>query len=182
MDLRMRVNDKAVHLAVEPRDSLLEVLRDRLSLRGAHAACEQGACGACTVLVDGRAAQSCLLFAVQAEGSEVRTIESVGTPGSLHPLQEAMHRHHALQCGFCTPGIVMAALDLLESTELFESGQPLDRETIEAAMSGNLCRCTGYHPIVDAIEEVASGRIQSDGRSSTAAAAAGSEHLAEVEG
>lgn len=148
MELTMSVNGNATRLDVEPRESLLEVLRDRLSLTGAHGACDQGACGACTVLLDGRAVQSCLMFGVQANGSEVRTVESVGQPASLHPLQDALHRHHALQCGFCTPGIVMTAL------ELIESGQALDRKAIENALSGNLCRCTGYQPIVDAIEEV----------------------------
>jgi len=176
MELHMRANGQEVHLDVEPRESLLEVLRDRLSLRGAHAACEQGACGSCTVLVDGHAIQSCLLFGVQAEGCEVRTIESVGQPSALHPLQEAMHRHHALQCGFCTPGIVMAALELLES------GQALDRSAIEAAMSGNLCRCTGYQPIVDAIEEVAASKEATHERSSTAEGAADRDALTEARG
>ena len=149
LPLTLQVNGREVQVGVEARETLLDVLRDRLGLTGAHGACEQGACGACTVLLDGRAVQSCLVLGVQADGCDVRTVEGVSAPGSLHPLQDAMHRLHALQCWFCTPGIVMAALELLES------GAKLDRAGIESAMSGNLCRCTGYQPIVDAIAELA---------------------------
>ena len=153
----LSVNGREVNVQLEPRESLLDVLRDHVGLTGAHGACEQGACGSCTVLFDGHAVQSCLMFGVQAAGHEVRTVEGLGRPPLLHPLQEAMSRHHALQCGFCTPGMVMAALDLLES------GLPLDRVAIESSMSGNLCRCTGYQPIVDAIAEVAATMASNGG-------------------
>jgi carbon-monoxide dehydrogenase small subunit len=152
LGVSLQVNGEALDLEVSPRDLLVDTLRHQLGLTGTHTACEQGACGACTVLLDGRAVQSCLLFTVQAHGRKVITIEGVGRHDSLHPLQQAMQRHHALQCGFCTPGIIMAALELLSA-----GGRPT-RSQIERAVSGNLCRCTGYQPIVDAIEDaVANG-------------------------
>jgi carbon-monoxide dehydrogenase small subunit len=148
------VNGQHVEVDIEPRQLLLDVLRGELALTGAHGACEQGACGACTVLVDGIGMRSCLMFGVQAEGTAITTIEGVGAPGALHPLQQAFHERHGLQCGFCTPGMVLAALELLR-----RNPTP-SREEIESGMAGNLCRCTGYAGIVDAIEAAAhSGAI-----------------------
>ncbi len=143
------VNGDQVDVDLEPRVLLLDVLRDEIGLTGTHAACEQGACGACTVLVDGFGVRSCLMFGVQADGVAITTIEGVGAPGALHPLQAAFHEQHGLQCGFCTPGMVLTAIELLR-----RNPQP-SRDEIEAGMSGNLCRCTGYAGIVDAIEAAA---------------------------
>jgi aerobic-type carbon monoxide dehydrogenase small subunit (CoxS/CutS family) len=148
MDVELTVNGRRVREDVEPRLLLSDFLRHRLGLTGTHVGCEHGVCGACTVRVDGRAARSCLLLAVQADGCDVRTVESLAAGGPLTPLQEAFRSHHALQCGFCTPGILMAA------EELLEQGQP-EREEIVDLLSGHLCRCTGYEPIVDAIAAAA---------------------------
>jgi aerobic-type carbon monoxide dehydrogenase small subunit (CoxS/CutS family) len=150
----VQVNGREHELVLEPRELLADVLRDRLGLTGTHVACEQGSCGSCTVLVDGRAVRSCLLFGVQADGRSVQTIEGVGAPGALHPVQKALADHHGLQCGFCTPGFVMAALELLEPRGAREPGDgrgALDRPAIVRALSGNICRCTGYQSIVDAV-------------------------------
>jgi len=147
--IEFTVNGEPVELDLEPRTLLLDVLRDELSLTGTHAACEQGACGACTVLLDGIGVRSCLMFGVQAAGTAVTTIEGVGAPGAMHPLQQAFHEQHGLQCGFCTPGMVLTAMELLR-----RNPHPT-REEIEAGMAGNLCRCTGYAGIVDAIEVAA---------------------------
>ena len=147
--VRFSLNGEVAEVDVEPRELLLDTLRDRLAMTGTHAACEQGACGACTVLIDGNGARSCLMFTVQVGGSEVRTIEGVGSPGSLHPIQQALSEHHGLQCGFCTPGIVLTAL------ELFETDPHPSREQIVEWMSGNLCRCTGYINIISALEALA---------------------------
>ena len=150
MHVELSVNGEAHAVEVEPRTSLLDCLRDRLLLTGAHAGCEHGVCGACTVLLDGVAVRSCLMFAVQADGSSVTTVEGLqGTDGELHPLQEAFVAHHGLQCGFCTPGMLMSALHLLDTHP-----DP-DRATIRAEMSGNICRCTGYQGIVDAVHAAA---------------------------
>jgi len=149
MQLSLSVNGDDQDLEVEPRELLLDVLRQRLDLTSVHAACEQGSCGTCTVLVDGVAVRSCLLFAIQTQGREVRTVEDLAVDGELHPLQRAFSEHHALQCGFCTPAMVLSALELLE-----QSRAPT-REEIEHALSGNLCRCTGYTSIVDAVEAAA---------------------------
>ena len=143
------VNGRAHIEAVEPRLLLSDFLRYRLGLTGTHVGCEHGVCGACTVRLDGVAVRSCLLFAIQADGSEIVTVEGLAVDGVLTPLQEAFHRHHALQCGFCTPGILVAAEDLLAREH------PPTREEIVDMLSGQLCRCTGYTPIVDAIAEVA---------------------------
>jgi len=143
------VNGDDAVVDIEPRTLLLDVLRDELGLTGTHAACEQGACGACTVLVDGVGVRSCLMFGAQAQGTAITTIEGVGAPGALHPLQQAFHEQHGLQCGFCTPGMVLTALELLR-----RNPQP-SRGEIESGMSGNLCRCTGYAGIIDAIEVAA---------------------------
>jgi carbon-monoxide dehydrogenase small subunit len=139
-------------LEVEPRTLLVHALRDGLGLTGAKVGCDTSQCGACTVLVDGRATKSCTLLAVQADGREVLTIEGLGTIGSLHPLQEAFRDHHGLQCGFCTPGMVLTALDLLRAEP-----DP-DEEAIRHALAGNLCRCTGYQGIVEAVR-AAAGKV-----------------------
>lgn len=153
MEVALEVNGHVHTLAVEPRETLLDVVRERLGLTGTHAGCEHGVCGACTVLVDGRSVRSCLMFAVQARGSTVTTIEGLrGEGGALHPVQESFRRHHGLQCGFCTPGMVLAALELLEHNPAPEAHE------IEEAMAGNICRCTGYTGIVDAIVDAAENR------------------------
>jgi carbon-monoxide dehydrogenase small subunit len=141
------INGVTVALEVEPRRSLLDVIRDELGLTGTHAGCEQGACGACSVLVGGEVVRSCLMLAVSAAGLEVTTIEHVADPERLHPVQELLSRHYGLQCGFCTPGVVLTALDLL--AHLQAPSEPEVRE----ALSGNLCRCTGYAGMVAAIVE-----------------------------
>ncbi len=139
------VNGRRYRETAEPRLLLSDFLRGRLGLTGTHVGCEHGVCGACTVQLDGIAVRSCLLFAVQADGAEIVTVEGLARDGSLTPLQEAFRRHHALQCGFCTPGILIAALDFLEHDPL------PTKEQIADMLSGHLCRCTGYTPIVEAI-------------------------------
>ena len=139
------VNGRAYEAAVEPRLLLSDFLRHTLGLTGTHVGCEQGVCGACTVLFDGQAVRSCLLLAVQADGRDVQTVEGLGTPDKLHPLQEAFREAHGLQCGFCTPGILMTLLPFLA-----DNPRPTE-EDIRLALSGNLCRCTGYQHIVDAV-------------------------------
>jgi 2-furoyl-CoA dehydrogenase 2Fe-2S iron sulfur subunit len=148
VDVELTVNGQLVRESVEPRLLLVDFLRHRLGLTGTHVGCEHGVCGACTVRLDGTAVRSCLVLAVQADGSWVETVESLARGDELSPLQEAFRRNHALQCGFCTPGILMAA------TELLEHGAPT-RDQIVDLLSGHLCRCTGYAPIVAAIEEAA---------------------------
>jgi carbon-monoxide dehydrogenase small subunit len=143
------VNGQQRELDVEPRRLLVQVLREDLDLTGTHVGCDTSQCGACTVHVDGQAVKSCTMLAVQADGSAVRTIEGMATDGELHPLQAAFWEKHGLQCGFCTPGMIMAAADLLERTT-----EPSDDE-IRHAIEGNICRCTGYHNIVAAIREAA---------------------------
>ena len=144
-EIELTVNGRVVRESVEPRLLLTDFLRHRLDLTGTHVGCEHGVCGACTVLLDGVAVRGCCLLAVQADGSSVSTVESLADGKGLDSLQEAFRRHHALQCGFCTPGILMAATDLLSR------GTPT-RDEIVDMLSGHLCRCTGYAPIVDAIE------------------------------
>ncbi|HEY7242885.1 MAG TPA: (2Fe-2S)-binding protein [Xanthobacteraceae bacterium] len=146
VSISLIVNGKPVLGEVEPRCSLVELLREHLGLTGTHVGCDTSQCGACTVHVDGVALRSCTLFAVQADGCEVKTIESVATGSELHPMQAAFHQHHALQCGFCTPGMIMSALDLVR-----REGHELSEETIRHNLEGNLCRCTGYYNIVKAI-------------------------------
>lgn len=147
--ITLRVNGVERTATTPVRTHLADFLRNSLGLTGTHLGCEQGACGACTVLVDDRAIRSCLMFAVQADGREVLTIEGVAEGDDLHPLQESFSRHHGLQCGFCTPGMVLAALDLLR-----RDPEPTE-ETIREELSGNLCRCTGYEGIVDAVLDAA---------------------------
>jgi len=148
----MNVNGKLRKTQVEPRTLLVHFLRENLNLTGTHVGCDTTQCGACTVLVDGRAVKSCTLFAVQADGSEVTTIEGLATNGQLHPLQEGFWEQHGLQCGFCTPGMIMAAVDLLG-----ENPHPTEQE-IREGISGNFCRCTGYQHIVNAIQWAANKR------------------------
>jgi len=143
------INGRAYSEDVEPRLLLSDFLRHTLGLTGTHVGCEHGVCGACTVRLDGVAVRSCLLLAVQADGCMIETVEGLAANGELHPLQEAFREHHALQCGFCTSGILMAAAHLLE-----QDGTPT-RDDIVDMLSGHLCRCTGYEPIVDAIAQVA---------------------------
>ncbi|WP_228645542.1 (2Fe-2S)-binding protein [Microtetraspora sp. AC03309] len=147
-EVSLRVNGADRRVTVEPRQSLADTLREDLALTGTHVACEQGACGACTVLVDGASVRSCLMFAVQAEGCEVTTVEGLASdPEELHPLQRAFTENHALQCGFCTPGFLLAAYELLAARR-----GPDERE-IRTALAGNLCRCTGYQGIVAAVRQ-----------------------------
>jgi aerobic carbon-monoxide dehydrogenase small subunit len=147
MRVSFELNGKPVEVEVEPRMHLADCLREELRLTGTHLGCEHGVCGACTVMLDGEAVRSCLVLAVQAEGSAVTTVEGLSSEESLTPLQTAFRKHHALQCGFCTPGMLITAHALL-------SEEPdADEDRIRAALSGNLCRCTGYIPIVEAVLE-----------------------------
>jgi aerobic-type carbon monoxide dehydrogenase small subunit (CoxS/CutS family) len=139
------VNGISRPVDVDPRVTLADFLRDRLRLTGTHLGCEHGVCGACTVLLDGEAVRSCLLFAVQAEGHSVRTVEGMASEGMPSPLQQAFERRRAFQCGFCTPGFLATGQDLLDS------GRPLTRSNLPELLAGNICRCTGYAPIIDAI-------------------------------
>jgi 2-furoyl-CoA dehydrogenase 2Fe-2S iron sulfur subunit len=150
--VELTVNGRRYRETVEPRLLLSDFLRHTLGLTGTHVGCEHGVCGACTVRIDGRATRSCLVFAVQAEGCDVQTVEGLAGTGELTDLQHAFRRHSALQCGFCTPGVLMAAEDLLSRNE------QLERADIERMLAGQVCRCTGYEPIVDAIAEVAARR------------------------
>jgi carbon-monoxide dehydrogenase small subunit len=154
----LTVNGVAHEVLVEPRKLLSDVLREDLRLTGTHVGCEHGVCGACTVLVDGRPTRSCLVFAVQMQGRRITTIEGVGTPGRLSPLQQALHEAHGLQCGFCTPGIVLTIEAWLK-----EHPDPSEAE-VRDALSGNLCRCTGYHNIVRAVLAAAAQARQGAGR------------------
>ncbi len=156
LPVRLRVNGERYERSVEPRLLLSDFLRHELGLTGTHVGCEHGVCGACTVLLDGAAVRSCLCFAVQANGREVVTVEGLapdeaGSDEALHPLQAAFREAHALQCGFCTPGILLTLIPFLE-----ENPRPSRRE-IRKAISGNLCRCTGYQKIVDAVERATRG-------------------------
>jgi carbon-monoxide dehydrogenase small subunit len=143
------VNDVPHELELDPRELLVYVLRERLDLNGTVVGCDTSSCGACTVLLDGESVKSCTLLGVQADGCEITTIEGLSENGSLHPLQESFHAHHALQCGYCTSGMVLAAVSLLA-----ENPSPSEDE-IRHALEGNICRCTGYQNIVDAIGAVA---------------------------
>ncbi|HEX6989019.1 MAG TPA: (2Fe-2S)-binding protein [Bacillota bacterium] len=160
--VRIKVNGEVHEHEVEPRLLLVQYLRDVLGLTGTHVGCDTSHCGACTVLLDGEAVKACTVLAVQADGSEVVTIEGLAQGGRLHPLQEAFWEHHGLQCGYCTPGMIMSALDLLT-----RHPDP-DEETIRRGLEGNLCRCTGYQNIVRAVQ-AAAARM----RTAQAAAAAG---------
>jgi carbon-monoxide dehydrogenase small subunit len=143
------VNGERVERTVEARKTLADFLREDLGLTGTHLGCEHGVCGACTVLLDGEPVRSCLLFAVQAAGTEIQTVESLAAGETLHPVQAAFREHHGLQCGFCTPGFLMSAVALLR-----EHSQPTDEQIMET-LGGHLCRCTGYQGIVEAVRAAA---------------------------
>lgn len=149
MKVSLEVNGKAVTHDVEPRTLLVELLRDGLRMTGTHIGCDTSQCGACTVHVDGRSVKSCTMLAVEAEGSSVTTIEGLASNGELHPMQAAFRENHGLQCGFCTPGMVMSSIDLLQNNP-----DPTEHEVREW-LEGNLCRCTGYHNIVKAVQSAA---------------------------
>jgi carbon-monoxide dehydrogenase small subunit len=155
LHVALEVNGEHREVDVEPRRLLVQVLREDLGLTGTHVGCDTSQCGACTVHVDGKAVKSCAMLAVQADGSSVTTIEGMGDIANLHPLQAAFWEKHGLQCGFCTPGMIMAAADLLR-----RNGDPSDGE-IRHAIEGNICRCTGYHNIVLAVREAA--RVMREG-------------------
>ena len=144
-EITLKVNGASHKVNVAPRQTLLEVLRDELDLTGVKLGCEEGDCGVCTVLVDGKAVNSCLMLAIQAQGKEITTIEGLATKDGLHPLQQAFIDHFAVQCGFCTPGMILTAKALLD-----ENPQPTEEE-VRVALSGNLCRCGGYVKIVEAV-------------------------------
>jgi len=148
--IQLKINGELREGWAEPRRLLVDFIRDDLGLTGTHAGCEHGICGACTVLFNGEAVRSCLMLAVQANGAELLTVEGLAHEGKLHPLQQAFWEHHALQCGFCTPGMLIVALDLLRTTP-----SP-NEEEIRHALSAVLCRCTGYQSIVEAVDAAAS--------------------------
>ena len=145
ISISLTVNGKPVSATLDPRTLLVQLLREHLRLTGTHVGCDTGQCGACTVHVNGRAVKSCNVLAAQAEGADVLTIEGIATNGGLHPMQAAFREHHGLQCGFCTPGIVMNAIDLVK-----RHPNPSE-EVVRAGLEGNFCRCTGYHNIVKAV-------------------------------
>jgi aerobic carbon-monoxide dehydrogenase small subunit len=147
VSLSLTVNGKAARAEVDPRTLLVEFIRNQLALTGTHVGCDTGQCGACTVLVDGHAVKACTILAVQAEGAQVTTIEGLAADGTMHPMQAAFKDCHGLQCGFCTPGMVMSAIDLV-------TRHPgADEQTIRAELEGNFCRCTGYQNIVKAVAQ-----------------------------
>src|SRR5215216_6097972 len=149
VQIAMTVNGKVRKATVEPRTLLVHFLREQLNLTGTHIGCDTSQCGACTILMDGRSVKSCTVFAVQADGSQVTTIEGLATDGQLHPVQEGFWEMHGLQCGFCTPGMIMTSTALLE-----RNPNPTEQE-IRHALDGNLCRCTGYQNIVKAVQYAA---------------------------
>jgi aerobic carbon-monoxide dehydrogenase small subunit len=149
IDVTLNVNGEVHRVALEPRQTLADALRENCGLTGTHLGCEHGVCGACTVMMDGQAVRSCLMFAVQAQGMRIVTVEGLAGSGGLHPLQRAFITHHALQCGYCTPGLLMlAAATLMETPDI-------DDETLREVLASNLCRCTGYKNILAAVKEAA---------------------------
>ena len=145
MEISLTVNGTE-HTADVPDNSLLvEIIRERLNLTGTHVGCDTSQCGACNIHMNGSSVKSCTVLAGQADGADITTIEGIGTVDALHPMQEAFRENHALQCGFCTPGMIMSAIDLVEK------GKPLDEQSVREGLEGNLCRCTGYHNIVKAV-------------------------------
>jgi aerobic carbon-monoxide dehydrogenase small subunit len=149
LQVSITVNGAEHILELEPRELLVYVLRERLGLTGTNVGCDTSSCGACTVLLDGESVKSCTILGVQVDGHEITTIEGLATNGTMHPVQEAFHEQHGLQCGYCTPGFIMAVVSLLEETP-----NPSEEE-IRHALEGNLCRCTGYHNIVRAVQTAA---------------------------
>ena len=154
MDIRLTVNGETVAESVEPRTTLVDFLRETLGLTGSHVGCEHGVCGACTVLLNGTVVRGCLTLAVQCDGAQIETIEGISDSGVIADLQEAFRRRNALQCGFCTPGM------LLTAQELLARGETPNRDTIREHLAGNYCRCTGYQAIIDAVESVAQTRAK----------------------
>jgi carbon-monoxide dehydrogenase small subunit len=150
-NVSMTVNGRSVTGQCEDRTLLVQFIRENLGLTGTHVGCDTSQCGACVVHVDGKAVKSCTMLAAQADGSEVVTIEGLSSGGELHPVQAAFREHHGLQCGFCTPGMIMSAVDMIE-----RHGGQLDEKTVRAELEGNICRCTGYHNIVKAVLDAAS--------------------------
>ena len=144
--ISLTVNGKAVSATVEDRTLLVQFLRENLRLTGTHVGCDTSQCGACVVHLDGKAVKACTTLALSCEGASVTTIEGLANGGALHPMQEAFREHHGLQCGFCTPGMIMSAVDIVN-----RRGNQLDEKTIREALEGNICRCTGYHNIVKAV-------------------------------
>ena len=145
MEISLTVNGTQHTTDVPDNSLLVEIIRERLNLTGTHVGCDTSQCGACTIHMDGRSVKSCTVLAGQADGADITTIEGIGTVDALHPMQEAFRENHALQCGFCTPGMIMSAIDLVEK------GKPLDERSVREGLEGNLCRCTGYHNIVKAV-------------------------------
>ena len=145
MEISLTVNGTEHTTDVPDNSLLVEIIRERLNLMGTHVGCDTSQCGACTVHMNGRSVKSCTVLAGQADGADITTIEGIGTVDALHPMQEAFRENHALQCGFCTPGMIMSAIDLVEK------GKPLDEQSVREGLEGNLCRCTGYHNIVKAV-------------------------------
>jgi carbon-monoxide dehydrogenase small subunit len=153
VNVSIEVNGKKVSAEAEPRTLLVYFLREQLGLTGTHVGCDTTSCGACTVLLEGESVKSCTVLAAQVEGQHITTIEGLASGDQLHPMQEAFHQHHALQCGYCTPGMVMAAISLVD-----ELGPDLSERDVRQGLEGNLCRCTGYHNIVQAILAYAAER------------------------
>ena len=149
VDLKLTVNGRAVSLSVDARTLLVQLLREQLQLTGTHVGCDTAQCGACTIRMNGRAVKACSMLAVQAQGAEIQTIEGLTPDGTLHPVQQAFKECHGLQCGFCTPGMVMASVQLLADNPSPSEGE------IREALEGNICRCTGYHNIVRAVQTAA---------------------------
>lgn len=145
MKINLKVNHREVAMDVDPRLLLVDFLREHLRLTGTHVGCDTTQCGACTVHLDGMAVKSCALLAVQTDGCEIVTVEGLAAGGQLHPMQQSFHEHHALQCGFCTPGMIMAGI------EIRRRSRAPDRDSVRRDLDGNICRCTGYQPVVDAI-------------------------------
>ena len=153
--ITVTVNGVRYTSEVEPRQLLVYYLRDTLRLTGTNVGCDTTSCGSCTVLMNGKSVKACTVLAVQADGADVTTIEGLARNGEMHPMQKAFHEHHALQCGYCTPGMIMAAIDLVEG------GSDLSEDDIRLGLEGNLCRCTGYHNIVKAVQAAQSANVGS---------------------
>jgi carbon-monoxide dehydrogenase small subunit len=167
--IALTVNGVRREAEVEPRLLLVYFLRENLGLTGTNVGCDTSSCGSCTVMMDGQSVKACTVLAVQADGSEITTVEGLATDGQLHPLQEAFRKHHGLQCGFCTPGMIMAGLGLIES------GAGMGEEEVRLGLEGNLCRCTGYQNIVKAIQEAAGTMREAAPAAQPAAVQGGSE-------
>lgn len=171
-DIRITVNGAEHRATVEPRLLLVHFLREVAGLTGTHIGCETSLCGACTVMLDGRAVKSCTVLAVQADGANITTVEGLGRDGALHPVQEGFWEEHGLQCGYCTPGMIMSATDLLEHSPAMAEGAAPSDEEIRDALGGNICRCTGYQNIVAAVK-AAAGKMKKRQRAVAAQAGSG---------